>query len=1138
MEYTKTIEIGEQKDHLQNKTMWLGTKEVIDSLEWVFRAGKLTQEKVSFSPARLNCIMETIANCVDHFTDTKTMDINVKNISVNLVGSIWIIQNDGYGFNVVKSDKTEDKWSVEVALTHLMAGSNLHGDKSNCGTNGVGMKAIVANTSKFTIETYDLIRDILYSQTATNGVVDSPTLRALNKPLEVRKQLGGTKIQLTLMNDFGGCDMDIVEIVEAKLVQTKFYLDGTYGDKAPNIRFMGRPITFKLDMCDLMDMEHVKQKLIYFTTNGFKIALGLTSNNSTTALIVMNGIPVKKCSIVTCIKNQMRSVLKDELDKMCSKFNIKIDYKCLYNKLFIIIFGLVQDPQYVGQTKESITLSKDVVKNIAIPKQCIEDYWKGSKASIENNMLYKKQKRILSTRTEPDDKYIKPRRYGQHATLIISEGDSAQKYIENGIKSSSAIKFSDCGIFNIQGIPINVRKKIKKVLLKGKKQIIQTCQLLDNTKFQSLLTVLGFKMDESYLLNEDVKKLNFGRVIIAADRDHDGAQIAGLLLNMMHIFTPCLIYAGLVYILETPLIRVYTKGRTPTFVNFSSECEFENWKTDKDMTKYHVVYFKGLAGHNEEETDDSFSDLNGMLKQLTPQGMENFEIFYGNDVGNRKLILSSPLSIPIEYYKSRHASCGDFLKYEVGSFQRYVISRKTKSCYDGLVTSQRKVIYYMMMKRIHTPIKVSNLAASTIEPTNYHHGPKSLEDTIIRMGQKFVGSNVLPLLLPMGQFGSREFGRKSKYAGKSRYISAKLNTKLVDALIPKDDLILLPRVHEEGKIWEPLFFIPILPYAIMDSLSSPACGWSSNNWARDPYDVIRYVLSKIEDKPMPDSLSFFGRFYKTRDMSARVQDSKEVCIGKYTVNGNIIHITELPLGVWYHSYKKMLLKKTEVISVIDNSTKDKIDLKVKLVNIVEDMDSFLNITKIQNQLLNMLCLDMNQLNDKLDHSSYSIYTFKNYREIIDEWYKKREYFYKLRHERNLLKIQFDIIKLTNILKMVTDKFKLKHKKDIDVVFKDFCKIDHSILEDTNVKLAQYVEDMKCNKSYGDYKYLLNVTHSKRTEEGKLKIQSNIDELKMKYELQSTTGYKKIWIDEIMELQKVIDEGIKSNWTYGKSERFG
>jgi hypothetical protein len=52
-------------------------------------------------------------------------------------------------------------------------------------------------------------------------------------------------------------------------------------------------------------------------------------------------------------------------------------------------------------------------------------------------------------------------------------------------------------------------------------------------------------------------------------------------------------------------------------------------------------------------------------------------------------------------------------------------------------------------------VKVAQLAGYVAEHTAYHHGEASLVATIVGMAQDFPGSNNVPLLQPLGQFGTR-----------------------------------------------------------------------------------------------------------------------------------------------------------------------------------------------------------------------------------------------------------------------------------------------------------------------------------------------------------------------------------------------
>lgn len=70
-------------------------------------------------------------------------------------------------------------------------------------------------------------------------------------------------------------------------------------------------------------------------------------------------------------------------------------------------------------------------------------------------------------------------------------------------------------------------------------------------------------------------------------------------------------------------------------------------------------------------------------------------------------------------------------------------------------------------------IKVVQLAGKVSEKSAYHHGEVSLQETIVKLGQDFVGSNNINLLAPLGQFGTRLMGGSD--SASARYIFTKLN---------------------------------------------------------------------------------------------------------------------------------------------------------------------------------------------------------------------------------------------------------------------------------------------------------------------------------------------------------------------------
>jgi DNA topoisomerase-2 len=87
---------------------------------------------------------------------------------------------------------------------------------------------------------------------------------------------------------------------------------------------------------------------------------------------------------------------------------------------------------------------------------------------------------------------------------------------------------------------------------------------------------------------------------------------------------------------------------------------------------------------------------------------------------------------------------------------------------DGLKPGQRKIMFACFKRKLTQEIKVAQLSGYVAEHSAYHHGEVSLQTTIIALAQNFVGSNNINLLLPLGQFGTRNMGGKE--AASARYI--------------------------------------------------------------------------------------------------------------------------------------------------------------------------------------------------------------------------------------------------------------------------------------------------------------------------------------------------------------------------------
>ena len=106
-------------------------------------------------------------------------------------------------------------------------------------------------------------------------------------------------------------------------------------------------------------------------------------------------------------------------------------------------------------------------------------------------------------------------------------------------------------------------------------------------------------------------------------------------------------------------------------------------------------------------------------------------------------------------HSEKHLRYRDFVNKELIQFSIADCARSIPSLCDGLKPGQRKILFACFKRKLKGEIKVAQLSGYVAEHSAYHHGEQSLCQTIVTMAQNFVGSNNVNLLLPIGQFGTR-----------------------------------------------------------------------------------------------------------------------------------------------------------------------------------------------------------------------------------------------------------------------------------------------------------------------------------------------------------------------------------------------
>lgn len=176
------------------------------------------------------------------------------------------------------------------------------------------------------------------------------------------------------------------------------------------------------------------------------------------------------------------------------------------------------------------------------------------------------------------------------SSIFITEGDSASGSITKSRNVNTQ------AVFSLKGKPLNTYGLTKKVVY-------------ENEEFNLLQAALN--------IEESMEDLRYSKVIIATDADVDGMHIRLLLITFFLQFFPELIKKGHVHILQTPLFRVRNKQKT--YYCYSEE---EKEKAiDKLRGKPEITRFKGLG----EISPDEFKHFIGRDIRLDPVQMKKHE---------------------------------------------------------------------------------------------------------------------------------------------------------------------------------------------------------------------------------------------------------------------------------------------------------------------------------------------------------------------------------------------------------------------------------------------------------------------------------------------------------------------------------
>lgn len=264
----------------------------------------------------------------------------------------------------------------------------------------------------------------------------------------------------------------------------------------------------------------------------------------------------------------------------------------------------------------------------------------------------------------------------------------------------------------------------------------------------------------------------------------------------------------------------------------------------------------------------------------------------------------------------------DLFSIDVRSFSIYDCQRSLPSGIDGMKPAMRKIVFGMLKKFPNQEIKVSLAAAGIQEVSCYHHG--SLEGTVVNMAQSFPGSNNVPYLEDIGQFGSRI----SPAASASRYIFTKLSESFRKIFLKDDDNI-LNYLEDDGMSIEPEYYLPIIPTVLLNGSDGMGTGFACRILSYNPLDLVAACEEVIKRGKLREDLTpWYRGFTGTIEKNAQ----QTVFTGVYEIqNTTTMVISELPIGSFTQKYRDVLNDledKNLIKSYVDNSSEEKTEFVV------------------------------------------------------------------------------------------------------------------------------------------------------------------------------------------------------------------
>ena len=586
-------------------------------------------------------VYEIVDNCVDEALAGYCTEINVAIEPGNVIS----VEDNGRGIPVDIHPKTKIS-AAETVYTKLHAGGKFGGDsgyKVSGGLHGVGASVVnaLSNWTEVTIQ-----RD--------GGIFQMKFERG--KTVEPLTRIGdsdktGTKVRF-LADDtiFETLEYDY-ETLENRFREMAFLTKGlkiTIEDlreetpKKAEFHFEGGLNSF------VEYLNKSKEKLhpqpIYIEKDGevpVEIAFQYTTAYSENIYTFVNNInTIEGGTHLEGFKRALTKAFNDYArgHNLLKEKDSNLQGEDIREGITAVVSVKVKEPQFEGQTKTKLgnsnvagivaslvneALSNFLEENPSVAKAILEKCIGAARAreAARKARELVRRKSALETTTLPGKLADCSSKVPEECEVYIVEGDSAGGSAKQGRDRRYQ------AILPLWGKMLNVEKS-------------RADKIYNNDKLQPVILAVGAGIGNDF----DVSKIRYGKVIIMADADVDGAHIRTLLLTFFFRYMRPLIENGNVYLAQPPLYKLSKKGMKDIYCYTDDDLD----KAFKDLAEKGIARdsiglqrYKGLGEMNPEQLWETTMDpANRILIKVTMQDAikadEIFTLLMGDEIEPRR----------------------------------------------------------------------------------------------------------------------------------------------------------------------------------------------------------------------------------------------------------------------------------------------------------------------------------------------------------------------------------------------------------------------------------------------------------------------------------------------------------------------